>query len=195
MYYNATENFEKCGNIMELLIQALGLLGMVMNLVSFQLKEQKKLIRLQFYSSIVFSAHYLLLGATMGAILNMIGICRAFVFSNKEKPWAQKKGWLPAFIAVYVVVYLLTFTVFGKERTLYNILLELLPVIGMTATTIGFRLENATKVRLLSLTNAPTWLVYNILNGSAGGALTEIFCLISVVVGILRLDIKKLRKE
>lgn len=179
---------------MELFAQILGLVGMTMNLISFQLKEQKKLIRLQFFSSIVFTVHYLLLGATMGWILNGLGICRAFVFSNKEHAWARKNGWLPLFICAYVLVYVLTFTVLGKEPSTYNLLLELLPAIGMTATTIGFYLENATKVRLLSLTNAPTWLVYNILSGSIGGALTEIFCLISVVVGIIRLDIKKLKK-
>ena len=180
---------------MELLAQVLGLVGMTMNLISFQLKEQKKLILLQFFSSIVFTFHYLLLGATMGCILNSLGICRAFVFSNKEKPWARKKGWLPLFISAYVIVYVLTFTVLGKEATTYNLLLELLPAIGMTATTIGFYLENAAKVRLLSLTNAPTWLVYNVISGSIGGALTEIFCLISVVVGIIRLDIKKKNKK
>jgi len=179
---------------MDLLVQALGLIGMVMNLISFQLKEQKKLIRLQFFSSIVFTVHYLLLGATMGWILNMLGIGRAFVFSNKDKAWAQKKFWLPLFIAAFWIVYVLTFTVLGKEATIHNLLLELLPAIGMTCTTIGFRLENAAKVRLLSLSNAPTWLVYNIISGSIGGALTEIFCLISVVVGIIRLDIKRKQK-
>lgn len=176
---------------MDFFAQALGLVGMVMNLISFQLKEQKKLIRLQFFSSIVFTVHYLLLGAAMGWILNMLGIGRAFIFSNKDKSWAQKKLWLPLFIAAYWTVYILTFTVLGKEATAYNLLLELLPAIGMTCTTIGFRLENAAKVRLLSLMNAPTWLVYNIISGSIGGALTEIFCLISVVIGIIRLDIKK----
>lgn len=176
---------------MDLITQALGLIGMTLNLISFQLREQKKLIRLQFFSSIIFTVHYLLLGATMGCILNMIGICRAFVFSHKEKDWARKKGWLPLFIAAYFLVYILTFTILGKEPTAYNLLLELLPAIGMTATTIGFYLENAAKVRLLSLMNAPTWLVYNVISHSIGGALTEIFCLISVVVGIIRLDIKK----
>ena len=174
--------------------QILGLIGMAMNLISFQLKIQKKLIRLQFYSSILFSIHYLLLGATMGFILNALGVARAFVFSNKEHEWARKKSWLPTFITAYAAVYILTFTVFGKEATAYNLILELLPVLGMTATTTGFFLENATKVRLLSLANAPTWLVYNIISGSIGGTLTEIFCLISVVVGIIRLDIKKLKK-
>lgn len=176
---------------MNTIAQALGLIGMTMNLISFQLKEQKKLIRLQFFSSIVFTFHYMLLGATMGCILNSLGICRAFVFSNKDKEWARKKGWLPLFITAYAIVYILTFTVLGKDATARNLLLELLPAIGMTATTIGFYLENATKVRLLSLMNAPTWLVYNAISGSIGGTLTEIFCLISVIIGILRLDIKK----
>ena len=180
---------------MELFAQILGMIGMVMNLISFQLKEQKKLIRLQFFSSIVFTFHYLLLGATMGWILNGLGICRAFVFSHKEHEWARKKGWLPLFISCYAIVYVLTFTVLGMEPTASNLLLELLPAIGMTATTIGFYLENATKVRLLSLTNAPTWMTYNIIRGSIGGTITEIICLVSVVVGIIRLDIPKLKKK
>ena len=178
-------------DFMELFTQALGLVGMTFTLISFQMKEQKKLIRLQFFSSIVFTIHYLLLSATMGWILNFLSMCRAFVFSNKEKSWAQKKGWLPFFIFAYLSVYVLTFTVLGKEPTTYNLLLELLPAIGMIPTTIGFYLDNATKVRLLSLMNAPTWLVYNIIRGSIGGALTEIICLLSVIMGIIRLDIKK----
>lgn len=176
---------------MDIMAQILGLIGMTLNLVSFQLREQKKLIRLQFFSSIIFTVHYWMLGATMGCILNSLGICRAFVFSHKEYAWARRRGWLPLFIVAYAVVYCLTFTLFGVEPTAYHLLIELLPAIGMTATTIGFFLENATKVRLLSLMNAPTWLVYNILSHSIGGSLTEIFCLISVVIGIIRLDIQK----
>jgi len=132
-----------------------------------------------------------LLGAITGCILNVVGIARAFVYSNKEQPWAKHKLWLYGFIAAYFGVYILTFAVFGKEPSVYILLLELLPVIGMVCTTVGFYLEKASQVRALALMNAPTWLTYNIFNRSVGGALTEIFCLISVVVGIVRLDIRK----
>ena len=176
---------------MELFAQILGFIGMTLNLISFQLKEQKKLIRLQFFSSIVFACHYLLLGAITGCILNVVGIARAFVYSNKEQPWAKTKLWLYGFCAAYFAVYILTFAAFGKEPTVYYLLLELLPVIGMVCTTIGFYLKNAAQVRKLALMNTPTWLTYNLFNRSIGGALTEIFCFISVVVGILRLDIRK----
>ena len=179
---------------MELFAQLLGFVGMTLNLISFQLKEQKKLIRLQFFSSIVFACHYLLLGAITGCILNMVGIARAFVYSNKEQPWARHKLWLYGFIAAYFGVYILTFAVFGKEPSVYFLLLELLPVIGMTCTTVGFYLEKASQVRRLALMNAPTWLTYNLFNRSIGGALTEVFCLISVLVGIIRLDLKR-KKE
>ncbi len=176
---------------MQLAAQFLGFVGMALNLISFQLKEQKKLIRLQFFSSIVFSCHYLLLGAMTGCLLNIIGIARAYVYSHKEQAWTQSKLWLYGFCASYFVMYGLTFTVFGKEPTAYNLLLELLPVIGMICCTVGFYLENAAQVRRLALMNAPTWLTYNLFNGSIGGALTEVFCLISVIVGIIRLDIKR----
>ena len=86
---------------MELFAQILGFVGMTLNLISFQLKEQKKLIRLQFFSSIVFACHYLLLGAITGCILNVVGIARAFVYSNKEQPWAKHRLWLYGFIAAY----------------------------------------------------------------------------------------------
>lgn len=180
---------------MNLFAQLLGFVGMGLNLTSFQLKEQKKLIRLQFYSSIVFAAHYLLLGAITGCVLNIVGIARAFVYSNKEKDWARKPFWLYLFVAAYIGVYILTFTVFGKEPTTRNLLLELLPVLGMTAVTVGFKLEKASHVRLLALSNVPTWMVYNIFNGSIGGTLTEVCCLISVLVGMLRLDVKKRGKK
>ena len=180
---------------MELTAQLLGFAGMTLNLISFQLRRQKDLIRVQFFSSIVFCLHYLLLGAVTGCVLNLVGICRAYVYSNKEKPWANHKYWLYLFIGAYFAVYVLTFAVLGKEVTAYNLLIELLPVIGMTCSTIGFYLESAAKVRRLSLMNAPTWLTYNIFNRSIGGALTEIFCLISVVVGIIRLDIKRAGKK
>ncbi len=176
---------------MQFAAQLLGFVGMALNLISFQLKEQKKLIRLQFFSSIVFACHYLLLGAITGCLLNILGIGRAYVYSNKDKPWSQTKLWLYGFIASYFVMYILTFTVFGKEPIASNLLLELLPVIGMVCCTVGFYLENAAQVRKLALMNAPTWLTYNLFNGSIGGALTEVFCLISVIVGILRLDIRR----
>ena len=171
---------------MEIFAQTLGFIGLGLILLSFQFPRQKTVIRVQLYSSLVFAVHYLLLGAVTGALLNLIGICRALIFSNREHPWARKKWWLPLFCISYCIVYVLMFTVWDMEASPRNLLLELLPVIGSLATTIGFHLDNVT-MRKLALVNGGTWVVYAILCGSIGGALTEAVGIVSVLIGLRRL--------
>ena len=57
--------------------------------------------------------------------------------------------WLIGFVVTYIAVYILNFTVFGKEPTAYNLIIEVLPVIGMVALNIGFRLKKAADIDLI----------------------------------------------
>ena len=165
---------------------------MTIAILSFQQKTQKRILLMQFCSSTLFTLHYGLIGAAMGCILNGIGIVRAAIFAQRNtKKWAASPVWIPVFIALFVGTYALNFTVLGKEATVRNLLLEVLPVIGMTATTISFRMEKAGQVRLFSLISSPMWLIYNVCSGSLGGSITEIFSLCSIFIGILRLDRKR----
>lgn len=174
------------------LAQAIGLVAMAIAILSFQQKTQKRILLMQFCSSTLFTLHYGLIGAAMGSILNGIGIVRAAIFAQRDtKKWAASPVWIPVFIALFAGAYALNFTVLGKEATVRNLLLEILPVIGMTATTISFRMEKAGQVRLFSLISSPLWLIYNACSGSLGGAITEIFSLCSIFIGILRLDRKR----
>lgn len=176
---------------MEILAQALGIIGMAFNLASYQMKSQKLLITLQMFGAIFFTVHFGMIGAITGCILNVVGILRAFVYSNKDKKWASSPFWLPFFICLYVITYVLSFTVFGIEPKPLNFLIELLPVIGMIALNLGFVMKDAGKVRITALICSPSWLIYNIIKGSIGGSITEILSLISIIVGMLRLDKKR----
>jgi hypothetical protein len=40
-----------------------------------------------------------------------------------------------------------------------------------------------------------SWPVYNIINFSIPGILTEVFAMCSIIVGILRIDLPKMRKK
>ena len=99
--------------------------------------------------------------------------------------------WLVAFMASYIAVYLLNFALWGAELTPINLLVELLPVIGILALNIGFRLKNASDVRKCGLISSPAWLIYNIVVGSWGASLCEVLTLISIFAGMFRLDKKK----
>lgn len=174
----------------EIIAQVIGIVAMMFNVLSYQGKKQRTVITFQLFGAILFSVNYMMLGATVGGILNILGAIRAVVFIFGDKFKANKISWLVAFIASYISVYILNFTVFGKEATAFNLIIEILPVIGMLALNIGFRLKNSAVIRKCGLISSPAWLVYNIVAGSWGAIICEIFTLISILVGIFRHDKK-----
>lgn len=174
----------------ELAVQAIGILGMVFCGLSFQQKKQRSIILFQMVGAVFFSAHYFLLGAVVGGMLNVVAILRALVYSNPERTHAKSYWWVALFTVGYLASYLLSFTVFGKAPTLPNLMVELLPVIAMVIATVSFRLA-ARYVRLLGLLASPLWLAYNLIGFSVGGILCESMNLVSILIGICRLDVKK----
>lgn len=174
----------------EIIAQIIGVIAMMFNILSYQGKQQRTVITLQLFGATLFSVNYLLLGATVGGILNILGVIRAVVFIFKDQFKADRISWLIAFIASYISVYILNFTVFGKEPTAFNLIIEILPVIGMTALNVGFRLKNSANIRKCGLISSPAWLIYNIVAGSWGAIICELFTLISIFVGMLRHDKK-----
>ena len=178
-------------NTFAMIAQIVGIFAMTFNILSYQQKTQKGAIAFQLGGSILFAVNYLMLGALVGGILNAVGIVRALVFLNREKTKATHPAWLAGFTLVYLASYVLTFTVFGKDPTAFNLIVEFLPVIGMTATTISFRLSDAKAIRKYGLISSPSWLIYNIANFAIGAICCEVLSLISIVIGMIRLDRKQ----
>ena len=87
------------------------------------------------------------------------------------------------------------FTVFDKTADLKNILIELLPLLGIIMMTIGFAVDEERKTRIFGFLNSPPWLVYNIINFNIGGIICEIFCMLSVIYGMVRYDRKGVVKN
>ena len=172
----------------EIIAQAIGIVAMLFNILSYQSKQQKWIIALQLCGGALFAVNFLLLGATVGGILNILAAVRAIVFLFKEKLKADRLPWLFGFVFLYIAVYVLNFTVLGKEPTPRNLIIEILPVIDMTALNIGFRLKNASDIRRCGLVSSPSWLIYNIASGSWGAIACEVMTLISIIIGMLRHD-------
>lgn len=177
--------------LIDVITQGIGIVAMAFNIFSYQQKSQKTVILFQLFGGMLFGLHYWMLGATIGALMNVIAVIRAIVFIFKEKLHADHIAWTVGFITVFLVSYALTFTVFEKEPTLTNLIVESLPVIGMTALTIGFRRRDAKAIRQFGLISSPAWLIYNIVNLSIGAITCEVISLVSIVIGMLRLDTQK----
>ena len=184
------------GSVLWWIGQALGVVGMGFNILSYQCKRQRGIVTMQLIASGIFMMHFFLLGALIGAILNGISLFRAGVFVNRGKKWADNILWVPVFITLSCLAYVVNFTLlkdmsFPNGTVLTDYIVEVLPVIGLVVSTFSMRTRYASVARKLFLINSPMWLVYNIINSSIAGIITEIFALISIITAIIRLDINK----
>ena len=175
----------------ELAAQAIGIVAMAFNILSYQQKTQKTVILFQMIGGMLFALNFLMLGAIVGGIMNIIAAIRAIVFMNKKIHNADKRIVIGVFALLYALSYVLTFTVFEKEFTIINGIIELLPIIAMTATTISFCLRDARSIRRYGLVSSPLWLIYNSVNFAIGAIICEVLSLLSIIIGIIRLDRKR----
>ena len=177
--------------MVETIAQIISILGMGVSFISFQQKKQSAMLALQVFSCLLFMASFFLLNAYVGAILNIIALIRAVLFLYKDKFKSEHIAWLIGFVIVFIIIYVLTFTVFGTKPKPINFIIEILPIVGMTATHIGYRKNNTKSARRYGLISSPSWLIYNIYYMSIGAILGEIFNIISIVLGIIRHDLKR----
>ena len=174
----------------QIIAQAIGIVAMFFNIFSYQQKSAKGVIAFQLFGGLFFSVNFLMIGAYSGGLLNLVAVIRALLFLKKEKFHTDRWYWLIAFTLVYLVSYVMTFTVFSKELTVLSAIMEFLPVIGMVATTLAFRHSEAKVIRRFGFASSGCWLIYNIYAFSVGAIICEAFSIISIIIGILRLDKK-----
>ncbi len=184
-------------------IQIIGYVAMVITIASYQFKTQKTIVTLQFFSTFLFMIHFGLLHAYSGAILNGVCMVRAAIFSQRHKKWAAHQIWLWVFIFLSIATYFVaSFVLIPMSPPQYLIdiipsssrdylVIELVPVIGNVITTFATRMKEAKLVRRYVLFSSPLWLIYNVICGSVGGVVAEIVAASSIVIGMLRLDIKR----
>ncbi len=164
---------------MDILAQLLGFLGFIAGVIVFQSNHRQKMLFLKILASVLWMAHFALLGAWTGAAMNFIGAGRNYVFKQRiNKPWADNKFWLFFFIIVFLLSIIFT----------WNGVYSLFPAGGMIMGTAAFWMKNPKYIRYLTLISSPLWLIYNIRVNSYAGMVTEGFTIISVLIGIYRFD-------
>lgn len=166
---------------MNILTQVVGIAAMLFSVFSFQMNKHKQIMIMQIIATALFGWQYFLLGAFTGMALDVVGVIRDIVFYNKDKKWASGNGWTVFFAIMMVVVGMFT----------YQGYVSLLMIAGMVINTISFSFTKPKLVRSTILISSPLMLIYDILTGSIGGLINEIFVEISSVIGMFRYDRKK----
>lgn len=170
-------------------VQGIGIVGAILGVASFQRKTQQGIVLFQLSGNVMWTLHFLLLGAAAGGILNGIAILRGVVFYFRaERKWAASPVWYAVFIAMFTGAAI--FSWWQGDGAL-----ALLPLGGMIFTTVSLALRDPFLVRVVSFGSSPCWLTYNIINFSIPGIATEIFAMTSIIVGVLRIDLPRMRKK
>ena len=175
----------------EIIAQIVSIIGMLMGVLSYQQKGKARILTFQLIGAALFVVHFFMINALSGAILNFVAIVRALIFIYEDKVHGDHPAWTIGLTATYILSYVSVFTVFGKEPTVKNLILEILPVLAMTVTTIAFRYKEDKILRRVTFISSPMWLTYNAIFFSLGGIIGESLNIGSAIIGTIRLDRKK----
>ena len=164
--------------------QIIGFVAMGIIVASYQQKSHKNILTFQMVSGLLFTVHYILLGAYTGAVMNLLGAFRSLVYASRGKKWASSVIWPTVFSIGFLISGILT----------WDNIFSVFPLIAMLMSSVVLWIEQPKINRMFSLPTSTCWLIYNIKTLSYPGIITEIFVLTSIVIGIIRLDIKKKSK-
>ncbi len=164
--------------------QAVGFAGIIVSVISFQFKDHKKLMMLRAANELLLGLQYLLLGAYTGMAMNFIGVVRDVVFADMVK---KEKNTLKArafFSAIFAISGFFTYDGF---KTIFS-------SGAKVVSTCLYGSSNTAVVRTGVLFTNLSWLVYDLAVESYAGCLSDIITIVSVVIAIFRIDIKKKEK-
>lgn len=171
-----------CGNITYIIGQFLSILAVIVGFVAFQMKTPKSMLVFQIATSLIFSAHYFLIGAMTAMALNLVSAVKYVCYYIRDK--REKKG---IFIPIFFTALVIVTSVLTWDRWICVFIMT-----GLVINSISFAIPNAQLIRKLNLIKAPLCLIYNIAVFSTGGIFYESFTLISSIIGII-LNRKKLK--
>lgn len=170
-----------------LIAQAVGVVAMVLNVGSYQLKSSRLLVLCRAAGDFIYIFHYLLLGSPNGCVT--VGICslNGVICGFRGSVWAEWKGWK------WLLSIVLTVSCLLMWRHDFQPLPHICSLISILTTIWVTWSGNGKVIRLGRLFLAgPAWIIYCVAAGSIPGVLTELIGMGSVVVSICRYGLRSL---
>lgn len=165
--------------------QIFAFIGLIFVIISFQQKSTKKLLFLR-----NFATGFVFIGLCFLGNISAIIFCGAGVIRNlvslyfAYKPDTKKTIKYIASILIVLLLITLNIIYWNNLYNLYSIMLGTLAV-------ITFMQEKSSTIRKLSVVNEILSITYYALLISPTNIIIEVVGLISAIIGIIRLDIKK----
>lgn len=149
------------------------------DILSFQFKERVYILRCLLVSCSLISLHFVCLEHWTAACLGLVAATR-FLLSI----YSTSRRWMYFFLAASVISTILT----------YEGILSLLGCGGSLFGTVASFSNDDKRLRQLMLVGTALWLIHNVLAGSPGAVVMELFFIGSNVVGYFRFYIRPARQ-
>ena len=162
--------------------QIFGILVIISNVLSMQMKRKKQIIFMFILANLFSSINFILLKGYSGAIICFFAIIQTYInkiFENKEQQ--VPKIVIGIYIAISIILGVITF---GN-------IIDILPIVCSILYTMSIIQEKEKNIRRISLVNIVLWIIYDIVCQAYTAAISDILMTISTIIGMYRFDFKK----
>lgn len=162
-------------------------LGMLINIFSFQVKNKKPLLVFQTIGNVLFLISFIFNVSAIAVIVNVIYVVRNFVYMRLD----GKRG-KPMYVtcAALCVAFILSYTVYIliADHSLSENLWDFVPIAASIFGTVASACIDVNKYRMWKYGDSFCWLFFNARMGlgALGGIIGEVLNQISLTVGIIR---------
>ena len=178
-------------NITYILSQVFIIISYILLVFTYQVKERKTILILNFISLIAVGLSYLFLSAYSGLAMVFVQMIRNTIFIIDEKKNGKSKKNTTKDYIILAVLFVISI-VFAVLT--YDGILSMLPVAATMLYTYSVWQKNTKVYKLLGIPIEIIWIIYNIYIFSLFGMILEPIVAISTVVGYIR-EIKNKNKK
>lgn len=170
---------------MFIVAQIFGLLVIISNVLSMQMKNKSKIIFMFILANLFSAINFVLLNSYSGAIICAFSIIQTFI----NKIFEKKKQTIPmlvicSYIVLSIILGAITFSSF----------IDILPIICSVLYTLTIIQNKEKNIRKISLANIILWIIYDVVCQAYTAAISDFLMTISTVVGMYRFDYKNNKK-
>lgn len=167
---------------MFIVAQFFGILVIIANVLAMQMKNKKQIVFMFILANLFSAINFILLKSYSGAIICFFAIIQTFInkiFENKERSVPK------IIILIYIIISIILGTI------TFNSFVDIFPIICSILYTITIIQNKEKNIRRISLVNIILWIIYDIVCKAYTAAISDIFMLISTLIGIYRLDYRE----
>ena len=184
----------------DVFVQVIGFIGIALNILSVQFNSHWKIMLFKTLGSLTFVLQYILLGAWVGMIMDLIGSIRNVIFTLNVKNGKSNKWWIVFFSVFTFIAGVLTIILtwnksigyasnWSKDAlviTTIAVSISIISIVAKLLTTIAYGFKDPHIIRMVNLPSNACWVIYNLVAFSIAGVINDLMCLVSIVIAELR---------